>query len=210
MNLQFIHDAKQRMTGAVVGALLCSTLALAPAHAGVLVGGQLTLDGIRPDLIVIDVMMPVMDGREATRRIRRMPAFAAIPIIIVTASASREDEAKSLEAGASAFIPKPINHDVLLQIIGELLSLTWIHDEIALENMEETGEFVIPPQHEIETLYQLARVGDMETIRARADYLKQLDPRHIPFASLLLRLAESYQSKAITALVERYRSTPST
>ena len=49
MNFQFIRDAKQRMTGAVVGALLCSTLALAPAHAGVLVGGQLTLDGNTAD-----------------------------------------------------------------------------------------------------------------------------------------------------------------
>ena len=48
----------------------------------------------------------------------------------------------------------------------------------------------------------------MEMIRARAAYLKQLDPRYIPFASQLVRLAESYQSKAITALVERYRTTP--
>lgn len=52
-----------------------------------------------------------------------MPAFAGIPIIIVTASASREDEAKSL-ASANAVIPKPINHDILLKSIGDLLSLT--------------------------------------------------------------------------------------
>ena len=137
-----------------------------------------------------------------------MPEFAGIPIIIATASASREDETKSLEAGANAFIPKPINHDILLKIIGDLLSLTWIHDEVALENTEETGDFVVPPQDEIETLYQLARVGNMEMIRARADYLQQLDQRYIPFASLLRRLAESYRSKAITTLVERYRSKP--
>lgn len=48
----------------------------------------------------------------------------------------------------------------------------------------------------------------MGMIRARADYLKQLDQQYIPLASLLRRLAESYQSKAITTLVERYRSTP--
>jgi CheY-like chemotaxis protein len=166
------------------------------------------LDGVRPDLIVMDVMMPVMDGWEATRRIRRMPAFAAIPVIIVTASASRDDEVKSLEAGADAFIPKPIEHGILLKIIGELLSLTWVHGEIALENAEETGDFVVPPQEEIETLYQLARLGNMEMISARADYLKQLDPRYIPFASRLRHLAESYQSKAITTLLERYGSEP--
>ena len=166
------------------------------------------LAGARPDLIVMDVMMPVMDGREATRRIRRMPAFSGMPIIIATASASREDEAKSLEAGASAFTPKPINHDALLKTIGELLSLTWMHDDVAQESASEPGDLIVPPPHEIETLYQLSRGGNMEMIRARAAYLKQLDPRYIPFASLLLRLAESYQSKAITALVERYRTTP--
>ena len=166
------------------------------------------LDGASPDLIVMDVMMPVMDGWEATRRIRRMPAFAGIPIIIVTASASREDEANSLEAGANAFIPKPIEHDILLKTIGDLLSLTWIRDGSALENAEESGDFVVPPQHEIETLYGLARLGNMEMIRERADALKQLDRHYIPFATRLRRLADSYQSKAIMTLVERYRSEP--
>jgi CheY-like chemotaxis protein/nitrogen-specific signal transduction histidine kinase len=166
------------------------------------------LDGVCPDLIVMDVMMPVMDGREATRRIRRMPQFAGIPIIIVTASASREDEAKNLEAGANAFIPKPIEHYGLLKIIGNLLSLTWTHDKIAPENAEETGDFVAPPQDEIETLYRLARLGNMGMIRERADYLKQLDPHYIPFASRLRHLADSYQSKAIMTLVERYRTKP--
>jgi CheY-like chemotaxis protein len=156
----------------------------------------------------MDVMMPVMDGRETMRRIRRMPEFAAIPIIIVTASASRDDEAKSLEAGANAFIPKPIKHDILLKSIGDLLSLAWIHGAIVLENAEETGDFVVPPQDEIEALYQLARLGNMEMIRARAEYLKQLDARYIPFASRLRQLAESYQSKAITTLLERYGSEP--
>jgi len=164
------------------------------------------LDGARPDLIVMDVMMPVMDGREATRRIRRIPAFAGIPIIIVTASANRDDAAKNLEAGASAFIPKPIEHDLLLETIGNLLSLAWIHDESAPEKAAESGNFTVPPPHEIETLYRLAKLGNMETLRARADYLEQLDQRYLPFASRLRRLADSYQSKAIMTLVERYRS----
>ncbi|MRV72782.1 response regulator [Duganella sp. FT92W] len=164
------------------------------------------LDDACPDLIVMDVMMPVMDGREATRRIRRMPEFAGIPIIIVTASANREEEAMNLEAGANAFIPKPIELDKLLKTIGTLLSLTWIHDERAQENAEETGDFVAPPQHEIETLYRLAKLGNMKLIMARADYLKQLDQHYIPFASRLRHLADSYQSKAVMALVERYRS----
>jgi CheY-like chemotaxis protein len=168
------------------------------------------LNSIKPDLIVMDVMMPVMDGREATRRIRNMPEFARIPIVVVTASASPEDEAKSYTAGANAFIPKPIEHHILLTTIGDQLSLTWIHEPaqqvpvVVLE--EEANDFAIPPRDEMEKLYQLARIGNMQNISARADYLKTLDPRYASFARQLQNLADSYQSKAIVALVERYRT----
>ncbi len=168
------------------------------------------LDSVKPDLIVMDVMMPVMDGREAMRRIRRLPEFAGIPIIIVTASATSEDEAKSYAAGASAFLPKPIEHPLLLKAIGDQLSLTWISEtpsqEAAEECDEEGGAFAVPPQEEIEKLYHLARLGNMQDICAQADYLKDLDPCYASFTGQLRNLAENYQSKAIVALVARYRA----
>jgi hypothetical protein len=70
------------------------------------------------------------------------------------------------------------------------------------------ADVVVPPQDEIETLYQLARAGNMQSVRARADYLQDLDPRYAAFARQLRGLAESYQSKAILALVARYRTAP--
>jgi len=169
------------------------------------------LDGVRPDLIVMDVMMPVMDGREATRRIRQQPRFAAVPIIASSASATSEDEAQCRAAGADAFLPKPIDNDLLLKTIGDLLSLTWITTTErvpAAQDMapEPAAGVVVPPPDEIETLYQLARAGNMQSLRARADYLHDLDPRYAAFARQLRGLAESYQSKAILALVERYRA----
>ena len=57
----------------------------------------------------MDVMMPVMDGYEAVRRIRRMEEFAELPIIMVTALANREDRLLAVEAGASDFIAKPVD-----------------------------------------------------------------------------------------------------
>jgi len=168
------------------------------------------LERVRPDLIVMDVIMPVMDGREATRRIRNLPEFARIPIVIVTASASIDDELKSRVVGANAVLAKPIDQDILLKTIGEMLSLHWIDEEVPREAVDEwEGEaldVVIPPQDEIETLCQLARLGDMQKISERADYLKALDPRYAPFARQLRSLAQRYQSKAIAALVERHRT----
>ena len=170
------------------------------------------LDSINPDLIVMDVMMPVMDGREATRRIRNLPKFSRIPIITASASATSADEAQNYAAGADAFLPKPIEHDLLLEIIGRLLSLTWIYPESAQEegkeHREEKDDLVVPPADEMERLYHLAKIGIMQKICEQADYLKSLDPRYIPFAEQLQNLAENYQSKAIVALVEQYRSKP--
>lgn len=169
------------------------------------------LDGAHPDLILMDVMMPVMDGREATRRIRKNPRRAGIPIIVSSASATSEDAAQCYAAGADAFLPKPIDNDLLLKTIGDLLSLTWITTTVRTAAPVDAepwkdADFIVPPHDEIETLYQLARVGNMQSLCTRADYLSNLDTRYAPFAQQLRTLAESYQSKAILALVERCRA----
>ncbi len=93
--------------------------------------GQEALDRLQQhpiDLVLMDVLMPVMDGLEATRRIRLNPGWAPLPVIAVSANASGGDKAQSLAAGASAFISKPIDQEALLQALSELLSLRWITD----------------------------------------------------------------------------------
>ena len=81
----------------------------------------------QPDLIVMDVMMPVMDGFEATRRLRLMPRFADVPLIATSASATQDVQARCRAAGADAFISKPIKQDVLLETMGRLMEVTWIY-----------------------------------------------------------------------------------
>ena len=76
-----------------------------------------------PSLILLDIIMPVMDGYQATRHIRQLAdsAKATIPIIAVTANAFEEDRAKAMEVGMNAHISKPIDMQALVQIFQKLL-----------------------------------------------------------------------------------------
>jgi len=75
----------------------------------------------RPDLILMDIQLPVMDGYEATRRFKADPASAAIPIIAVTSYALSGDEAKARDAGCDDFVPKPYSPRQLLAKIRKYL-----------------------------------------------------------------------------------------
>ncbi|WP_372528417.1 PAS domain-containing hybrid sensor histidine kinase/response regulator, partial [Piscinibacter sp.] len=82
-----------------------------------------------PDLILMDSVMPVVNGLEATRLLRAHKALRQVPIIAISANASQSDRDRSLALGVDAFMEKPIDFDELLAHIAALLKLTWIHDE---------------------------------------------------------------------------------
>jgi two-component system cell cycle response regulator DivK len=75
----------------------------------------------RPDLILMDIQLPILDGYEATRRIKADPELRSIPIIAVTSYALSGDEAKAIEAGCDAYVPKPYSPRQLLAKINEFL-----------------------------------------------------------------------------------------
>jgi two-component system cell cycle response regulator DivK len=79
------------------------------------------VDGQRPDLILMDIQLPVMDGYEAARRIKSNPEMKAVPIIAVTSYALAGDEAKALAAGCTAHISKPFSPRALLAKVREYL-----------------------------------------------------------------------------------------
>ena len=80
----------------------------------------------RPDLILMDSVMPSVDGLEATRRLRRDAGLAAVPVIAVSASATAEHRAACLQAGVNVFLTKPVSLETLHAHIGEQLGLQWV------------------------------------------------------------------------------------
>jgi two-component system cell cycle response regulator DivK len=75
----------------------------------------------RPDLILMDIQLPIVDGYEATRNIKRDPELRHIPVIAVTSYALSGDEKKALEAGCNAYVAKPFSTRYLLAKIGQFL-----------------------------------------------------------------------------------------
>ncbi len=165
----------------------------------------------QPDLILMDTVMPLMDGLEATRRLRQLPALQQVPIIAVSASASLDDQQNSLAVGANAFLPKPIALHQLLSHIASLLELEWLSAPDAGSAGDAAGAdlaLVAPPPDELELLYHLAQVGNMQSIRVQADRLATLGEAYRPLAKRLRHLADHFQSRSILELVRRFRETP--
>ena len=92
------------------------------------------LDTFQPDLILLDVMMPVMDGIEVCKNIKALPKWQAVPIIMVTALNSKEDLARCLNAGADDFISKPLNSLEFRARVSSMLRIKEQHDRLERAN----------------------------------------------------------------------------
>ncbi len=76
----------------------------------------------RPDLIIMDLRLPKMNGLEVTRKLRENPTFSHTPVIGVTAYAMKGDREKVLESGCDAYLSKPINTRELPEVVAKMLS----------------------------------------------------------------------------------------
>jgi two-component system, cell cycle response regulator DivK len=83
--------------------------------------GLATARELHPDLIVMDVNLPGLDGLEVTRRLKAQPSTWEIPVLAVTAYAMRGDEERVLAAGCNGYLTKPIDRQLLLSTVARLL-----------------------------------------------------------------------------------------
>ncbi|HGY57195.1 MAG TPA: hybrid sensor histidine kinase/response regulator [Caldithrix abyssi] len=90
----------------------------------------------KPDMILLDIMLPKMDGFQVCERIKKNPSTQFIPIIMITALKELKDKIHSLEVGADDFISKPFENVELLARVKSLLRLKFYHDELVRKNKE--------------------------------------------------------------------------
>ncbi|MEG4581384.1 ATP-binding protein [Microcoleus sp. MON1_C5] len=168
-----------------------------------------------PDLIITDLVMPVMDGFEMSRRLRQSSEFKDVILIASSASVFNFDRQNSHEAGCNEFLSKPIEVDELLEVLKNYLQIEWIYDQPAdLGNEQregltnvlnvQSGELVIPPSTELVALFNAARIGDIEVVEQEANRLKQIDGNYLPFANKILQFSNNFEEKKLLAFVKRH------
>ena len=84
----------------------------------------------RPDLVLLDVMMPKLDGIEATKRLKADASLPFIPIILVTAKADAKDAVAGLDAGGDDYLTKPVDHASLVARVRSMLRIKALHDKV--------------------------------------------------------------------------------
>jgi CheY-like chemotaxis protein len=185
----------------------------------------------KPDVILMDLVMPVVDGFEATRQIRKSTELKKVVIIATSASVFDYSQHKSREAGCDDFIPKPVRAKHLLERLRVHLGIEWVYDdlgfsqaadsevEIADQDSEgvasnkqpnnpnsklQTPKLMAPPPEDIAVLLDLAMRGNIRGIDEQAARLEQLDDQFVPFASELRQLAQGFQVKQIREFLKPY------
>jgi CheY-like chemotaxis protein len=152
----------------------------------------------------MDRFLPLMDGLEATRRLREMAEMRDVLIVSVSASVADEDEQRVLEAGHDAFLPKPVELERLLRLLGSHLDLRWKRSEPGEPEAEDAGPIIPPSPEEMRLLLELAERGDMRRVRERALALERADEKLKPFGRKLRRLADALETGAVLSLIQRY------
>ena len=116
----------------------------------------------RPDLVLLDVMMPGMSGYDVCRAIRADPAQAMLPVVLVTALDPAEERAKGLDAGADDFLSKPVSQSELLARVRSLLRIKSLYEEV-LRQKRELAELNQSLERRVaDGVSQLERVGRLK------------------------------------------------
>ncbi len=124
--------------------------ALAVAHA------------THPDLILLDIMMPKIDGLEVCRRLKGDPAFPFTPIIMVTALADSKDVVAGLEAGGDDYLTKPVDQQALVARVRSMLRIKALHDTVQAQTAELARWNATLEERVARQLAELERVGRLK------------------------------------------------
>jgi adenylate cyclase len=116
----------------------------------------------QPDLILLDVMMPKLDGIEVTRRLKGDASFPFTPIVLVTAKGDSKDVVAGLDAGADEYLTKPIDQAALVARVKSMLRIKQLHDQVQIQANELTAWNRTLEQRVAEQLREIERMSRLK------------------------------------------------
>lgn len=166
---------------------------------------------LQPDIVITDLVMPVMHGFDLLRGLRLSPQLKNVVAIASSASVFEEDHFKSLDAGANTFLPKPLQADILLEILCQYLKLEWVYEKQSPQKHPQSellmeipdNQLVSPPSDILTQLHQFSEEGDFDAVVVVAEQLQQSHPECIGFAQKLIELTEDCQIKQVRELISQ-------
>lgn len=171
-NILVVDDDK-KLTLLVRGFLEKEKYQVAEAYSG-----RMALDaikGVKPDLIILDVMMPEMDGIEACKRIKAEKDTKMIPIIMLTSMCNVRDKVQGLNAGANDYITKPFNPEELIARVKAQLRIKFLENELLRkEEVEAVAKMGIATAHEINNPLTVI-IGNLELLLMKKENLSEED-----------------------------------
>ena len=166
-----------------------------------------------PDLILMDIKMPIMDGFQATRILRNTKGIDKIKVIAISASVFKEFQRKSEEAGCDAFLMKPFHIQQLWDIMATQLDIEWIYEERREEKIDKKLE--IQPdslsinalsKEQFDRLFLLANRGSAKRFHTVLTEIEQHNGRFTYLVNKLRNLAKLYQFDEIIEILNKRKS----
>ncbi len=161
------------------------------------------LSAWQPDAVLMDMRMPVMDGFEATRRIKALPDDQRVPVIAVTASAFDDDMKAVFACGVDAYVRKPVRTEELLEALAQVLGLSYTYSQAVPaadppHRLAGPQDLATLPAELRLSLYQAVHAGDMTRFLSHVSAIASFDSA---IAIGLQRLADDYQYEQLEALL---------
>lgn len=162
-----------------------------------------------PDAIITDLVMPGMNGVDLIQRLRQEPLLHKTIIIASSASVFQSDQLQSREAGAHAFLPKPVRAGQLFSLLAEHLAVDWRFDSniTPSDTPADDGPMIPPPPPIFEQIAEAAQIGDISTLNDLADQLRQ-DPDYRAFGLHLQKLCRIFDVAGIETWLQTLSVTP--